>query len=134
MLEHGPPSPLKGERFHERWFAIGAPEPRVAQRFKVITSAPLQPNAGPQRFFEILGTNGTAKVQPLEQPALTIDLGKAAGPYSAGRQEVKLPPYRRYADEFAELASAIREQKALSFSIEMEINVHEALMRACEMI
>lgn len=100
----------------------------------IITCAPLQPNAGPQRFFEILGTNGTAKVQPLEQPALTIDLGKAAGPYSAGRQEVKLPAYRRYADEFAELASAIREQKALPFSIEAEINVHEALMRACEMI
>lgn len=100
----------------------------------IITSAPLQPNAGPQRFFEILGANGTAKVQPLEQPVLTIDLAKAAGPYAAGHQEVKLPPYRRYAEEFADLASAIREQKALPFSIEVEINVHEALMRACEMI
>ncbi len=99
----------------------------------IITSAPLQPNAGPQRFFEILGTNGSAKVQPLEQPALTIDLAKAAGPYPAGKHEVKLPVYRRYVEEFDELASAIREQKALPFSIEVEMNVQEALMRASEM-
>lgn len=99
----------------------------------IITSAPLQPNAGPQRFFEILGTNGTAKVQPLEQPMLTIDLGKAAGPYAAGRNEVKLPPYRRYVDEFSELATSIREDKALPFSIELDVNVHDALLRACEM-
>lgn len=104
-----------------------------AQAMGIVTSAPLQPNAGPQRFFEILGTNGTAKVQPLEQPSLTIDLGKAAGPYAAGRQEVKLPPYRRHVDEFNELASAIREEKALPFSIETEMNIHDALMRACEM-
>jgi len=100
----------------------------------IITSAPLQPNAGPQRFFEILGTNGTARVRPLEQPVLTMDLAKAAGPYAAGRQEMKLPVYRRYEDEFAELALAVRENKALPCSAEEELNVHEALMRACEMI
>jgi predicted dehydrogenase len=99
----------------------------------IITSAPLQPNAGPQRFFEVLGTNGTARVQPLEPPAFTIELAKAAGPYTAGKQEVKLPPYRRYVDEFAELAAAIREGKALPFSSEEELNVQEALLRACEM-
>lgn len=100
----------------------------------VITSAPLQPNAGPQRFFEILGTNGTARVQPLEPPALAIELAKAAGPYAAGKQEVKLPAYRRYADEFAELAAAIRERKALPFSTGEELNVQEALMLACGMM
>ena len=99
----------------------------------IITSSPLQPNAGPQRFFEVLGTNGTAKVQPIEQPALTIELAKAAGPYVAGRQEVKLPAYRRYEDEFAALGTAIREGKALAFSAEEELNVQETLMRACEM-
>ena len=100
----------------------------------IVTSAPLQPNAGPQRFFEILGTNGTARVQPLEQPALAIDLAKAAGPYSAGKQEVKLPAYRRYVDEFAELAAAVRDGRALPISTEVELNVQEALLRACEMM
>jgi len=100
----------------------------------VITSAPLQPNAGPQRFFEILGTNGTARVQPLEPPGFTVELGKAAGPYTAGKQEVKLPAYRRYVDEFAEMAAVIRAGKALPFSAEEELNVQETLLRACEML
>jgi predicted dehydrogenase len=100
----------------------------------IVTSAPLQPNAGPQRFFEVLGTNGTARVQPLEPPALVIDLAKAAGPYTAGKQEVKLPAYRRYVDEFAALAAAIRAGQKLPFSAEEELLVQEALLRACEMI
>jgi len=99
----------------------------------VITSAPLQPNAGSQRFFEVLGTNGTARVQPLEPTALTFDFAKAAGPYPAGRQEIKLQPYRRYVEEFAALAAAIRWNKPLPFSSETELDVQEALMRACEM-
>lgn len=99
----------------------------------IITSAPLQPNAGPQRFFEILGTNGTARVQPLEQPVFAIELAKAAGPYTAGKQEVKLPAYRRYVDEFVELAAAIRNGRALPFSTEVELNVQEALLWACDM-
>lgn len=100
----------------------------------VITSAPLQPNAGSHRFFEVLGANGTARVQPLEQPLLTLELAKAAGPYAAGKQEVKLPPYRRYVDEFTALADALREGKPLPFTAEEELNVQEALMRACEML
>ena len=99
----------------------------------IITSSTLQPNAGPQRFFEVLGTNGTAKVQPIEQPSLTIELAKAAGPYAAGKQEVKLPAYRRYEDEFVALGTAIREGTVLVFSTEEELNVQETLMRACEM-
>jgi predicted dehydrogenase len=105
-----------------------------SQALGIITSAPLQPNAGPQRFFEILGTNGTARVQPLEQPVFTLELAKAAGPYAAGKQEIKLPPYQRYVDEFAALAGALREGKPLPFGAEDELNIQEALMRACEML
>jgi predicted dehydrogenase len=100
----------------------------------MVSSAPLQPNAGPQRFFEVIGTNGTARVQPLEPPALILDLGKAAGPYAAGRQEAKLPPYRRYVDEFAALARAIRTGQALPFAPEQELTIQETLLRACQMI
>ncbi len=100
----------------------------------IVTSAPLQPNAGPQRFFEVLGTNGTARVQPLEPPALTFDLAKDAGPYAAGKQDVKLPAYRRYVDEFIALTAAIREGRALPVSAEMELDVQESLLRACEML
>jgi predicted dehydrogenase len=99
----------------------------------IITSAPLQPNAGPHRCFEVIGSNGTARVQPLEPPGLTLDLARPAGPYPAGVQEVKLPVYRRYVDEFAALAAAIRARKPLSVSSEEELTIHETLLRACEM-
>lgn len=100
----------------------------------IITSAPLQPNAGPHRFLEVLGSNGTARVQPLEPPALTLDLAKAAGPYKAGVQEVTLPAYRRYVDEFVELAAALRGGRPLPVSMDDELAIQETLLRACEML
>lgn len=99
----------------------------------IVTSSVLHPNAGPQRFLEILGTNGVARVQPIEQPVLTLDLAKAAGPYKAGMQKIELPAYRRYADEFVELASSIREGRGLAVSAETELLVQQTLLRACEM-
>ncbi len=100
----------------------------------VITSAPLQPNAGTHRFFEILGTSGTARVQPLEPPALHLDLKSAAGPYPAGRQEIALPPYRRYVDEFIDLAAAVRGISDLPVTAEVELDIQETLLRACDML
>ncbi len=99
----------------------------------VISAATLQPGAGPHRFFEILGTNGTAVVKPIEPPALLIDLEKAAGPYTAKSQTVKLPAYRRYMDDFAELASAIRGERSLSVGPDADVLVQETLLRACDM-
>jgi predicted dehydrogenase len=99
----------------------------------IITSAVLQPNAFAHRFLEVLGTNGTVRVQPIEPPAMTIDLAKAAGRYTAGPQKVELPAYRRYVDEFVALAAAIRQGKSLNISSEHELAVHDTLLRACEM-
>ncbi len=100
----------------------------------IITSATIQPNAFAHRFFEILGTNGTVRVQPIEPPALTFDLAKATGAYKAGTQQVELPPYRRYLPEFTELAASIRSGRPLSVSLDTELIVHETLLRACEML
>lgn len=105
-----------------------------ARALAIITSAPLQPNAGPQRFLEVLGSNGTGRVQPLEPPSLTVDLAKAAGPYRAGRQEIKLPEFRRYVGEFAALAQALRQGAALPVTAAQELEIQEALLRACEML
>lgn len=97
----------------------------------IITSAPLQPNAGPQRFFEILGTQGTARVQPIEPPALSLDLATAGRPYAKGRQDVPLPAYRRYVDEFRDLAAAIRGERPLPVGLDRELEIQAALMQAC---
>ena len=100
----------------------------------VITSATLQPGAGPHRSLEILGSNGTAVVRPIEVPALQIDLAKAAGPYQSKNQQVSLPAYRRYVDDFVELATAIRSRKPLSVSPSQELAIQETLLRASEMV
>jgi predicted dehydrogenase len=92
-----------------------------------ITSASMHPGAGPLRSFEILGTKGTAVVRPLEPPELTFHL-------SAGQQKQPLPEYRRYVDEFAALAAAIRDGKPPATSPEQELLVQETLLRACDMI
>lgn len=100
----------------------------------IVTCAPLQPNAGRHRLFEVIGTNGLARVQPLEPPVLTLDLGQAAGPYAAGSQEIPLPTYTRYVDELSALAAAVRGHRPLPTTAEEELNVQEALLRASGML
>jgi predicted dehydrogenase len=99
----------------------------------VIQSATLQPGAGAHRSFEVLGTNGTAVIRPLEAPVLTIDLAKPAGPYKKGTQTVPLPTYKRYEGDLADLAAAVRGEKKLVVSLDDELRIHQTLMAASEM-
>lgn len=97
----------------------------------IISSSTLQPNAGRYRSFEILGTQGTAVVNPIEPPGLTIDLSKTAGPYRAGLNNVPMPKCLRYVPEFADLAAKIREGKKLTITPEEDLLVQETLIGAC---
>jgi predicted dehydrogenase len=74
----------------------------------VLINTALQAGATPQRSFEVLGTNGTASLQPIEPPTLTFDLAKPAGPYKKGEQIFSLPAYERYEGDLAELGAAVR--------------------------
>ena len=100
----------------------------------ILVNTALQVGATPQRSFEVLGTNGTAVLQPIEPPALTMDLSKAAGPYQKGSQKIPLPAYRRYEDDFAELAAAVRGERALSVSLDEELIVAETVLRVSDML
>ncbi|MDA1272458.1 MAG: Gfo/Idh/MocA family oxidoreductase [Verrucomicrobia bacterium] len=104
-----------------------------ANAMAVVSSSTPQPNASSHRSFEVLGTNGTALVNPIEPPRLQIDLADASGPYLSGRHEVPMPNYRRYAPEFADLADAIQSSRTLAFEPDGDLLVHETLMRACDM-
>jgi predicted dehydrogenase len=83
----------------------------------------LQARATPQSSFEVLGSNGTATLQPIEPPTSAIDLVKAAGPYQKGLQKVALPRYQRYEGDFVELAATVRGKCALSVPPEEELLV-----------
>lgn len=99
----------------------------------VLINTAMQAGATPQRMFEVLGTNGTATLQPIEAPMLTIDLAKPAGPYKKGPQPVPLPAYERYQGDFAELAAAIRGEKPLSVSLDDELLIGETVLRVAGM-
>jgi predicted dehydrogenase len=99
----------------------------------VVLSSVLQPNANAHRTFEILGTNGTAVLRPIEPGRLHIDLLEAAGPYKAGAQEVPFAPFRRYAGDFAELAEAIQNNRPLAITPDQDLAVQEVLLRASDM-
>ncbi|MBS0264543.1 MAG: Gfo/Idh/MocA family oxidoreductase [Planctomycetes bacterium] len=99
----------------------------------VIVNTALQAGTSPLRSFEVLGTKGTATLQPIEPPALTLELTSAAGPYKKGTQQVPLPAYQRYVADFAELAAAVRGERALSVSVDDELLVAEAVLQVSDM-
>ncbi|HOW63807.1 MAG TPA: Gfo/Idh/MocA family oxidoreductase [Candidatus Paceibacterota bacterium] len=99
----------------------------------LILNATLQPNAGPQRVFEVFGTNGRATLRPIEPPALEIELAQAAGPYPAGLNRVPMPTYDRYVADLAELAAVVRGDRRLSVTPDEELRVQRWLLRASGM-
>lgn len=92
----------------------------------MIVSSVLQPNANAHRTLEIMGTKGTAVVRPIEPPSLEIEIG-------GKRNKPALRPYERYTGDIDELAAGIADGKPLSVTIEQELQVHEALLRASQM-
>ena len=100
----------------------------------VIINTALQPVSTPQRSFEVLGSNGSAVLHPLEPPMLILDLATAAGPYQKGSQKVPMPAYRRYEADFIELAAAVRGERALTVTLDDELLVQETLLRVSDML
>ncbi|MGB9606285.1 MAG: hypothetical protein ACPL88_10465, partial [Bryobacteraceae bacterium] len=59
-----------------------------------------------------------------------FEFERPAGPWTAGRHAVELPPYRRYVDDFRELAAAVRGEGALRVTPDEEVTVHRAVLAA----
>jgi predicted dehydrogenase len=93
----------------------------------------LQADSNRYRAFEIFGTNGCAVVNPIEPPGMTIDLAKAAGPYQKGVQTLPMSSYRRFVDDFADLAAAIRGEHPLQTTPDQDLLVEEMLLRCSGM-
>jgi len=98
-----------------------------------VFSATFQPNSGAYRALEVLGTNGTATIRPIEPPTLELDLAKEAGPYKAGMNKLDWPKWERFAGDFAELAAAVRGKAQLCATPEDDLAVQETLLLASGM-
>jgi predicted dehydrogenase len=99
----------------------------------ILHGSNMQPNSGRYRAFEVHGSSGVIIVNPIEPPAVTVDLAKPAGTFKAGPQQVPMPPYKRYVDDFIELAAAIRGEAQLRVTNEENLLVHEILLHASGM-
>jgi hypothetical protein len=104
------------------------PQPRLLDSLRRAPSA-----TTPQRSFDVLGTPGTATLAPIGPGKRTFNLTDAAGPYKKGPQEISFPAYKRYVDDFTELAAAVRGEQLLTVSLDGELLVVETGLRACGM-
>lgn len=96
----------------------------------VVSSAKMGGATG-HRSFEVIGTDGTFLIQPMEPiPTMRVYMRQARGPYKAGWQQLDLPRQPRYIGDFRELAAAILEGRPLRDSYDHELILHETLLRA----
>jgi len=84
-----------------------------------------------RRQLVVCGTEGTCRVQPLDNPGVTLTLSKPRGDYQAGTHEIPLPRYVRHHDDAADMARVIRGEKPTDFPYEHDFAVHKALFQAC---
>ncbi len=92
----------------------------------IISSAARQAGASQHRYLEILGTDGSILVQPLE-PGVKVKMTTRKSTTESG----SVPPVPRYAGDFADLARAIRTGQPLKYAYDHELLVQETLLRAC---
>jgi predicted dehydrogenase len=104
--------------------------------FADISLAGFDPQGNQHRYIEILGSNGSARVQPFTGSHLTIELKDAAGPYAKGLQTLSPPepPGKPYTPDFAELAATIRHGAPPTYSAAHDLMTHEVLLEACGML
>lgn len=96
-----------------------------------VRSALVEVNGGRRRQLVVCGDQGTIAIRPLEPPQLSLTLAKPQGHFSAGTQQVTLPKLDgRYDGDFADLAQIIRGDKNPDYSVQHDLAVQEAVLRA----
>jgi predicted dehydrogenase len=97
----------------------------------VVTSAARMAGSSAHRSFEVIGTDGSFVIQPVEPGnRIRVSMRQAAGPYKAGWQEIDLPNQPRYIGDFKDLAQALLRGQPLKYSYDYELLVQETVLRA----
>jgi predicted dehydrogenase len=100
-----------------------------------IKSSLLEVGGPERRQFVVCGEKGSIEIKPLEPAVITLSLEKAAGEYKQGRQTIKLPDVTgRYDAQLIDFAQMVYGQPGTGLSNAHDIMVHEALLKACELI
>ena len=96
-----------------------------------VRSALVEVDGGRRRQMVVCGDQGTIAIRPLEPPQLSLTLAKPQGKFSAGTHPVSLrKPGGRYDGDFMDLAQIIRGEKSPDYSVQHDLAVQEAVLRA----
>jgi predicted dehydrogenase len=96
----------------------------------ILQSSAMRPNAFPSRRFEICGTDGSVTIEPLEPPAVTLNLRQAAGEFKKGIQQIPVPDYDRHVRDFEDFARCIRGETQFAYTKQHDFEVQRALLLA----
>jgi predicted dehydrogenase len=103
------------------------------QGLAIISSAATMSGSSAHRSFEVIGTDGSFVIRPIEPgDKMQVVMREPKGPYRAGWQDVELPKHVRYVEDFQDLARALKNNQPLTYSYDHELLVQETLIRACE--
>ncbi|MBM3460137.1 MAG: Gfo/Idh/MocA family oxidoreductase [Armatimonadetes bacterium] len=95
----------------------------------LVECASLEGHAFSRRSFQVLGTEGTFVLQPLEPPTVRLALREPRGGFAAGWQSVEVPNLPRYVRDLEELAACIRGERKFPYSYEHDYLVQETVLR-----
>lgn len=136
VLLLGPPKEVHGFCRHDAALDDALADNTVAwfgyeSAAAIVETAAMETDPFPVRRFEVYGTEGSCIVEPLEPPALKVSFKMPKEGHPEGWHSVRLPEYKRYVDDFEELAACVRERRPLPYTTEHDLAVQEALMAAC---
>jgi predicted dehydrogenase len=95
-----------------------------------VRSSALEVDGFSRRHLTVCGSEGTFHIQPLDDPAVRAAFSVPHGDYHAGYQDIRLPKYKRYIADAADMAAIIRGEKAADFSYDHDLAVQETVLRA----
>jgi predicted dehydrogenase len=102
------------------------------QGIAIISSAATMAGSGSHRSFEVIGTDGSFVIRPIEPgDKMQVVMREPQGPYRKGWQDVELPKHVRYVEDLEQLARALKNGNPLKYSYDHELLVQETLIRAC---
>jgi predicted dehydrogenase len=102
-----------------------------AQAMAIVQVWGMEVQPFPNRRFEIYGTKGSVRIEPLEPvTGVHLCLAEASGPYQAGWQCVELADRPRYVGDVEEFVAVVRDGREPRYGPEHDLAVQTTLLRA----
>lgn len=85
----------------------------------------------PHRRFEIHGTGGSIRIEPLEPPLLRLCMAEPRRPYRSGWQTIDVGDRPRYVGDVEEFLAVVSGRRAPRYDAAHDLVVQDVVLRAC---